>query len=137
MIDFEIATKKAYEQSFPGIIVKGCLFHFGQSLFKNFVKHGFKTAYLENEELQRWFKRLFCLVLTPIPTLDDQITLLQIQLLDLQDKYPRSISTEGRCHRFWNYFINTYVEDYFPKIMWNHFETVEVRTNNNNNNSCL
>jgi hypothetical protein len=35
MIDFEIATKKAYEQRFPGIIGKGCLFHFGQSLFKN------------------------------------------------------------------------------------------------------
>ena len=53
MIDFEIVTKKAYEQRFPGIILKGCLFHFGQYLFKNFVKHGFKTAYLENEELQR------------------------------------------------------------------------------------
>jgi len=53
-IDFEKAAKKSDEQRFPGIIVKGCLFHFGQYLFKNFVKHGFKTAYLENEELQRW-----------------------------------------------------------------------------------
>ncbi len=54
MIEFEIATKKADEQRFPGIIVKGCLFHSEKWLFKNFVKHGFKTAYLENEELQRW-----------------------------------------------------------------------------------
>ena len=54
MIDFEKATKKADEQRFPGIIVKGCLFHFGQYLFENFVKHGFKTANLQNEELQRW-----------------------------------------------------------------------------------
>jgi len=54
MIDFEKETKKEYEQRFPSIIVKDCLFHFGQSLFKNFVKHGFKTAYLKNEELQRW-----------------------------------------------------------------------------------
>jgi hypothetical protein len=30
MKDFEIATKKAYEKRFPGIIVKDCLFHFGQ-----------------------------------------------------------------------------------------------------------
>ncbi len=91
-----------------------------QLKFENFFKHGFKTAYLENEELQRWFKRLFCLALIPIPALDDQITLLQTQLFDLQDKYPRSI-TEGRCHRFKNYFINTYVEGYFLKIMWNHY----------------
>jgi len=34
MIDFEKATKKADEQRFPGIIVKSCLFHFGQYLFK-------------------------------------------------------------------------------------------------------
>jgi hypothetical protein len=38
MIYFEKVTKKADEQRFPGIIVKGCLFHFGQYLFKNFVK---------------------------------------------------------------------------------------------------
>jgi hypothetical protein len=25
-----------------------------QLKFENFFKHGFKTAYLENEELQRW-----------------------------------------------------------------------------------
>ncbi len=34
VIDFEKATKKADEQRFPGIIVKSCLFHFGQYLFK-------------------------------------------------------------------------------------------------------
>ena len=28
-------------------------------------------------------------------------------------------------------FLNTYVEGYFPKIMWTHFETVISRTNNN------
>ena len=33
MIDFELAAKKAYEKVFVGIVVKGCLFHFGQSLF--------------------------------------------------------------------------------------------------------
>ncbi len=36
MIDFEKAIKKADEQKFRGIIVKGCLFHFGQYLFKNY-----------------------------------------------------------------------------------------------------
>ena len=46
MIDFELATKQAYEQTFPEIVVKGCLFHFGQSLFNNVVWLGFKTEYL-------------------------------------------------------------------------------------------
>jgi len=38
MIDFEKATKKADEQRFPGIIVKGCLFHFGKYLFEKFCQ---------------------------------------------------------------------------------------------------
>ncbi len=51
----ENRSKKAYEQRFLGIIVKGCLFHSGQCLFKIFVKHGFKTAYLENEHISAPF----------------------------------------------------------------------------------
>ncbi len=29
MIDFEIAAKKAFKKAFIGILVKGCIFHFG------------------------------------------------------------------------------------------------------------
>jgi hypothetical protein len=47
MIDFEKATKKADEQRFPGIIVKGCLFHFGQYLFKNFSNMDLKQHILK------------------------------------------------------------------------------------------
>ena len=43
IIDFELAAKKAYEQVFIGIVVKGCLFHFGQSLFKIFYVLGLKS----------------------------------------------------------------------------------------------
>ena len=42
MIDFEIAAKLAFEIVFDGIIIKGCLFHFGQSLFRKFVSLGLK-----------------------------------------------------------------------------------------------
>jgi hypothetical protein len=49
MIDFELAAQRAFEAKFPGVTVKGCLFHFGQTLFKNFVKVGLKQDYLENE----------------------------------------------------------------------------------------
>ncbi|CAF0977591.1 unnamed protein product, partial [Brachionus calyciflorus] len=42
MMDFEIAAKKGFEYVFPSIIVRGCLFHFGQTLFKNLMKIGLK-----------------------------------------------------------------------------------------------
>jgi len=72
MIDFEMAAKKAYEELFLGIIVKGCLFHYGQSLFRKFVQIGFKTEYLENPILQVWFKSVVSLALIPINTVETQ-----------------------------------------------------------------
>jgi hypothetical protein len=34
MIDFEKAASNAFEKTFPDILVKGCLWHFGRSIFK-------------------------------------------------------------------------------------------------------
>jgi len=45
MIDFELTAKKAFEIRFNRIRVIGCLFHFGQSLFKIFCKLGLKQSY--------------------------------------------------------------------------------------------
>ena len=63
MIDFELAANKAYEKVFVGIVVKGCLFHFGQSLFRKFCSLGLKSR---EQEVQDWFKAIFCLSLIPI-----------------------------------------------------------------------
>ena len=65
MIDFEIAAKKAFEKIFHRCKVIDCLFHFSQSLFKMFCKIGLKQLYLENEDVQVWFKSVFCLELNP------------------------------------------------------------------------
>ena len=80
MIDFELAAKKAYEQVFSGIVVKGCLFHFGQSLFRMFCSLGLKSYYIEKKEVQDWFKAIFCLSLIPIPNVDQEFDLLSIQM---------------------------------------------------------
>ena len=56
MIDFEIASKKAFEKVFLGILVKGCLFHFGQSLFRKFVALGLKSYYIDIKDVHEWFK---------------------------------------------------------------------------------
>lgn len=42
MIDFELAAMQVFEFCFPGRIVKGCLYNFGKTLFKNLMKVGLK-----------------------------------------------------------------------------------------------
>ena len=50
--DFELAAIKAFQFIYPKAQVKGCLFHFGQTLFKNLKKLGLVEAYLNDPELQ-------------------------------------------------------------------------------------
>ena len=77
---FELAAKKAYEQVFIEIVVKGCLFHFGQSLFKKFCALGLKSYYIEKKEEQEWFKGLFCLSLIPKANVDREFEYLSNQM---------------------------------------------------------
>jgi hypothetical protein len=46
LVDFEIAAHNAIRQIFPGVVVTGCLFHFGQTLIKKMHAEGLKTKYL-------------------------------------------------------------------------------------------
>ncbi len=57
MIDFEIAAKLAFEQIFPNCIVKGCLFHFSQSLFKKLAPS--RVPYVAEKETNFIQLRLF------------------------------------------------------------------------------
>ena len=42
-----------------------------------------------------------------------------------------SVSNEASLVKFMDYFVNTYFEGIFPVAVWNHFNTVGPRTNNN------
>ncbi len=128
MVDFELAAKQAFEYVFIDILVRGCLFHFGQTLFKNLIKIGLKQEYLDNEELRNFFKRVFCLALIPLPSVDAECIELQHLIQDIGVRYP-NIGI-AKAERFWQYFINTFFEGQFPLRMWNHFDNIYERTNN-------
>ncbi len=80
VIHFEIAAKKVFKKAFIGILLKGCLFHFGQSLFRKFVSLGLKTYCIEKKDVQDWFKSIFCLALLPITSVEQEFELLSIQM---------------------------------------------------------
>ena len=59
MADFELAVIASFRLSFKNAKVKGCLFHFGQSLFKKLSQLHLKEDYLEDESFRVKFKSLF------------------------------------------------------------------------------
>lgn len=66
MCDFELAFIKAIQSVFPECIVKGCLFHMRQALWRNVRDCGLQIMYRENSAFARNLRQLFALALVPI-----------------------------------------------------------------------
>ncbi|CAF1250777.1 unnamed protein product, partial [Didymodactylos carnosus] len=104
----------------PRIIGRGCLFHFGQSLYRKFVDLGLKTQYKDDENLCDWFRSFAALSLLP---LKHMLWGLQC-LIRTRSDYP---GIQG----FIDYYNNTYGPfSRFPPHMYNHYRNITPRTIN-------
>jgi len=65
--DYETAAISAAQESFPGTIVSGCLFHLGQSFWRKLQTEGLTEEYRReaNEELRADFHSLIALAFVP------------------------------------------------------------------------
>ena len=70
MTDFELAAINAFKQQFPGVKSKGCIFHYGQALLKNFVKYPGLKANNANPKVNSWFRHLCAL--SPLDQVDSE-----------------------------------------------------------------
>ena len=124
MTDMEIGAMKAFKYFWTSALILACLLHVGQAWFKYFSKLGFKTLYGENDQIRKWFQKVFAMTLIPPSAVDEYWEdVIIVEYITLKDTYPKLTN-------FIEYIINNYFEGSFPKSMWNHFETVGNRTNN-------
>jgi len=70
MSDFELANMNANRDAFPGVIIKGCLFHFGQSIWRNVEDKGLRSSYVDDREVRQQIQHVLGLPFVP---LDDVI----------------------------------------------------------------
>jgi len=71
-IDFEIGMIVAIRDSFGyNIEIKGCLFHFGQSIWRQVQKLGLVHDYTHNDEVKKTVRRICALALVPIDEIDE------------------------------------------------------------------
>ena len=64
--DFEKSMQKALRYSFPGIRLRGYLFHHCQAIMKRLKNYGLWLPYKNNPEVKLYFKRIMALALVPI-----------------------------------------------------------------------
>ena len=75
------------------------------------------TIVISIAKLKSWFRKMFCLALVPLVSVDDQADRLSVELFDdIVTKYP-SI-TKKNAEDYWTYFIRTHFEGTFSKVMW-------------------
>ncbi|XP_060081931.1 uncharacterized protein LOC132561218 [Ylistrum balloti] len=119
--DFEVAVHNAIRQTFPGITMKGCFFHFTQSVWKKAQTTGLQTLYRDNEDVRTLIRCTAVLPLVPMDCIED----VWLQTLeDLEDAEVPQNTTP-----FTDYVTEQWVEVHRP--LWNHFQTDGPRTTNN------
>lgn len=65
MLDFEKASVNAFHSSFPSIEIRGCFFHFSQSLWRKIQSAGLQTRYSEDADFSLEIRKLAALAFVP------------------------------------------------------------------------
>ena len=71
MQDFEKGLMNACIHVFPGVIVKGCYFHYAQCLWQRIQGIGLSVSYRENADHRKWFRMLLAMPFVPVPHVKD------------------------------------------------------------------
>lgn len=64
--DFERAAQNAIIQVFPNVTVKGCLFHYGQCIWRKIQEYGLQLLYTEDENIRFSIEKLIALAFLPV-----------------------------------------------------------------------
>jgi len=70
-IDYENAKNYAATTVFPGMIIKGCFFHYTQCIWRKTQKCGLQTYYKENDDITKLVRRAVVLSLVPQNEVED------------------------------------------------------------------
>ncbi|XP_052271651.1 uncharacterized protein LOC127872359 [Dreissena polymorpha] len=70
MVDFEAAAWQAIRDVFPGCVIKGCVFHWVQRIYRKVMNEGFKTAYTNKGDKYLFLRKVMSLPYLP----DEHIT---------------------------------------------------------------
>ena len=76
--DFERSAMNAYEEEFPGIIIKGCHFHMIQSLWRKVQELGLATEYKEHPQVRAWFDLFKGLAFVPLNLIELAFNIIYI-----------------------------------------------------------
>ena len=102
---------------FPGVIVKGCYFHYAQCLWRRIQGIGLSVSYRENADHRNWFHMLLTMPFVPMPHVKDAFQFVKNTALDVP-----------RVQEFNDSFDRTWMNGQYPTEICNFFKCDGPRT---------
>jgi len=124
LTDFELAAINAVQCVFPEVIVKGCTFHFKQSVLRRIRQLGLQQYYESHTmypELRSWMRTVMSLCLLPAFAIPLIWNVLQVPPATSQD-------VDTKVRSLVQYFHCTWIAGDFPPSLWSHFNHCGPRT---------
>lgn len=122
--DFESGLVSCIREKFPQTVVKGCLFHKNQNIFKHIKSNGLGDIYNTNEFFRTTIRKLNSLPLLPI-------NLIEQAYVDIKDQLNQFRDHLDEIRSFLNYYEQTWLNQdaLYPRELWNKYRD-HKRTNN-------
>ena len=125
MMDFELAERRPWQQIHPSHQVRGCLFHYIQSVWRHVQTHGGSTLYENNSTIRGLVWMAFSLPLLPMDRLGEAVNLMVNEIRNAPD----DINAWG-LNFVQNYVTNYWIRGPHRPADWNLYEMEDNLTNN-------
>ena len=124
LLDFEEAMILAIKSQFPASMIKGCLFHFTQAIWRNCQTIGLSASYTSDHRVRRFIKGLMALPFVPLDQIQHALDILRADLP------PPGSENRPLIDRLEQYFHRTWINGPFPPLIWNCHQNFSLRTTN-------
>ncbi|XP_052252121.1 uncharacterized protein LOC127858841 [Dreissena polymorpha] len=120
MLDFEAATWQAIREVFPDAVIRGCVFHFTQRIYRKITTEGLSTAYQQHGDKFEFFRKIMSLLYLPVEQIEPAFN----RLMEVAE------GVGGPVLRVCEYISRTWIHgSVWRPLNWCVFRE-EVRTNN-------
>lgn len=124
--DFEISLISAIQAEFPNTTVRGCYFHFCQSLWRKVQQLGLASEYRQNRSVKKVIRKIMSLGYLPTA-----VVRMKFNLIFVSRSVARLMVNVPGLRDFIDYFNMNYINGIFPPALWNVYDRdVDFRTNN-------
>jgi hypothetical protein len=133
--DFESGLLPAIFESFPGLQINGCHFHFTQAIIRYLYSEcGLKTDYDENiNYIQSYVNRIFTLAFLPVDEVQDKWVSDTMRKPEYDTTTVSGVLKTGQVAKFEQYITDNWMTNgRFPPHLWNVFAINDNHRTNNN-----